>query len=427
MTDPIFGDAFAHNIAPALQNAIFFDDYGRDYKANLAGNISTRKSNSVINNLNGVILNNYKTNVIPLSFSGANGFNSAVLSDKSVIRAKIQFKSYSDNFSKHFLMDKSQEDKSLTAGNGFSFMQEPSRESKFGFAFNVDELRNNNFEKLNDFGFISINGFAVNPYQSFVSGASNNLQLTQTQNSSIQKNFNQLFLTQQFLEKKLNITLSYQTSYQGLSLLAKTHNQDNKISDINFAYQPNEKTILSFSLGNLSEFNDNFLNSRAVGAFGAAGGAKTSYFKFLASQKLFKNISFIASFTEGETQAKGNDIGIFRSYNNVRSRASSLGLVSDKIFGGKFGIVYSQPLRIYKGSVAIDIPVARDNAGNITRYAENVSLKSQGKERNFEVFYSKILGENSRLGFNFLTTKDVGNIKKAKLDHLGLISYNLRF
>ncbi len=411
VSDAIFGDAFTHNIAPALQNAVFFDDYGRDYKANLGAKISARGNVSAVS-INNILLNEYKSNNLPISFTTNNG--------TALTQVNLQVKSYSDNRSKHLVIDKSQEDKTLASGNGFSLAQNFSKNSRLAFAFNVDELRNSNFVEINNFNFISQNNFAANTYQSFINRA--------FATNVVQRNFNQIFLEQKFFNNKFKLGFSYQDSYNSSSLLTKSSAKENQISNFNFSYTPNFGTTLAFSLGSLNEFNNNFLNSQALGAFGAGGNAKTSYFKFSASKKLFNNFSLIGSFSEGVTKAQGNDIGIFRSYSNIRSRSSSLGLVNDAAFGGRLGIIYSEPLRVYSGKALVDIPIARDNSGNVLRYNASLSLKPQGKERDFEFFYAHNLNKNNaQISFNFVTIKDAGNIKSAKNAYLGLVNYGLKF
>jgi len=411
VTDQIFGDAFTHNLAPALESAVFFDDYGRDYKANLGNKIITRSRSSSFNNLGNIITNNYKTDIFPLSFGAKNS--------TSLSKIKLQIKSYTDSGKKFATIDKSTEDKALTAANGFSFAQNISSKSQFGFAFNIDEIKNLSFENLNNYSFISAGGFASNPYQSFIS--------SYYQNDGIAKNFNQIFLQHKVYGNKLKLSFSHQTSYEGLSFMASSLNLQNQISDFNFNYSPSDKTNLSFSLGDLHEFDNNFLNSRAIGAFESNGNTRTSYFKITASQKLYKNLSLIANFSEGSTKINGNNLGIFRDYQNIKSRSAALGLISDNIFNGRLGMLYSEPLRIYSGKAVIDVPVARDNAGNLTRYRADISLKPQGKERNLEIFYAKNLTEFSQLSFNFLTTKDAGNIKTQQDSRLAMVSYAVKF
>lgn len=411
IVDPIFGDAFANNVAPVLQKAVFFDDYGRDYKAFLDGKIMARGKSWAASGLGSNEANNYKTNIVPLLFGAKNSSDSTQI--------KLQIKSYSDLGAKFANIDKSQQDRFLTAGNGFSLKQNFLQKSQFGFASNVDEIKNLSFEKLNNFGFVSVNGFAANPYQSFVANPYQTAEST--------KNFNQIFVQQKFFDDKLKFNFSHQTSYQNSSILAKSGNVQNQISDFNFNYLPNDSTNLSLSFGRLSEFNNNFLNSQALGAFESGGNAKTSYFKIAASKKIYKNLSLITNFSQGFTEVSGNNFGIFRDYRDIKSRGAALGLVTENVLGGRLGVLYSEPLRVYSGKATINIAVARDKDGNVIRYVEDVSLKPQGKEQDFEVFYAKDLTQLSQISANFLVIKDLGNFKSDRNVYFGTISYGMKF
>lgn len=406
IADPIFGDAFVNNVAVALNNAVFFDDYGRDYKAFLGNKISAKPRQSMVLGLNNLMLNNYKTDIIPFSFNVQN-----------LLQVKFQVKSYNNNRSKFIIVDNSKEDKILTQGNGFSLRQNFTKDAQFGFAFNIDEIKNSAFEKINNFGFLSTNSLTSNPYQSFVSAG--------LQNDTQQKNFNQFFFDHKFLEQKLKLGFSVQTSYESANIQLANAKKQNQIYDFNLFYKANKKTDFAISFGELNEFNNNFLNSQSLGAFESKGNIKTSYVKISATRKLFKDIILFSSFSEGITKAQGNEIGIFRSYQDIHSRSSSIGLINNKAFGGRIGLLYFEPLRVYKGKANIDIPIALDASGNVMRYQDAVSLKPKGHERNFEFFYNTSLHSQAQIGFNLLMTKDAGNIKSSKNAYLGMINYNL--
>lgn len=429
VTDPIFGDAFVSNVAPQLAAGVFFDDYGRDYKAFINQKISARSNYNIASNLTALAFNNYNTQTIPLSF----GNNAAS-------QLKFQVKSYNDKSAPNSLglkfatVDKSSEDKLLNLSNGFSFSQNFAansdnnfvRDVKAGFAVNSDEAALVREDKFNNFGFISVSNFAGNPFQSFVSNQTNS-----SNNVSSWRNFNQIFVGSKFFDKKFALNFSQQSSYDSTTVLSKIANLQNRISDLNLAYLPSEATKLAVSFGNLNEFNNNFLNSKAAGAFEAAGNARTSYFKVSASHKIISDFFLISSFSEGKTTMQGNDLGIFRNYSDIRSRSASLGLVNEKIFGGRLGMIYSEPMRVYSGKAEINIPVARDLSGNVQRYSSTVSLKPNGKEQDLELFYSTNLAlrrfHNPLLRFNLVAQKQPGNFKDAATAYLGFVSFNGKF
>lgn len=410
ISDPIFGDALSVNVASALNDAVFFDDYGRDYKANLGSKIATRTGGASALSLSNIMLNRYKTNLIPLSFNSGNFEN--------LSQIKFQIKSYSNNYREFLNIDKSKQDENLTNGNGFSFAQNFDKKMRLAFSFNIDENKNNNFQELNNFSFLTANNFSANPYQAFVNAGVNDV--------SNQRNFNQIILENK-ISDKLKLNFSYQTSYSGNNFALQNVKKENQISDFNFGYKVNDGLKIGLSIGVVDEFNNNFLNSKAVGAFETSGNTKTSYAKISLKQKLFDEVSLIANFSQGFTKAKGNEYGIFRKFSNIYSRSQSIGLIDENFFGSKFGVIYNEPLRVYKGRADIDVAIARDIDGNITRYQDNVSLKSQGKERNLEIFYAHDLTQSSKISFNFLTTKDAGNIKSKNNSYLGFVNYGLYF
>lgn len=424
--DPMFGDSFSSKVIPKLKNAVYFDDYGRDYKADLGSRIS-QKTSANVPSLDGIAFNNFDTKNIPLSFG----------KDQSS-KFTFQYRSYQNSFSdlgseqemnvynknrfglKFLTIDNSKEDILANGSGGFSFVQNMSRTLKVGFAFNSDEISNLRQGKASNLGFISIDDFSGNPYQRFVSGS----VISSFDN---QRNFNQLFVSKSLFSKKMVLSFSNQISYETPTIASAINNRQNQTSDLHLSFLPNQESNFSISLGNLDEFDNNFLNSKSLGAFETSGDVKTSYFKISATKKLFKNLYLISSFSEGITKAKGNDLGIFRNYSDIRSRSSAMGLTQNSIFGGKLGLIYSQPLRVYKGSASINIPVARDLDGNVTRYSSEVSLKPDGKEQDLEFFYSKDLTEESRMKLNLIIQKEPGNIKDSPNNYLGFMSYSKKF
>jgi len=135
---------------------------------------------------------------------------------------------------------------------------------------------------------------------------------------------------------------------------------------------------------------------------------------------------FLASISEGRSQVNGKDRGIFREFSDIQSRSSSIAVVYDKLFGGSFGLSYSESMRVYQGSVKIDIPVERDLAGNLTRYQTSASLAPNGKQRNFEMFFSRSLANNAKFGVNFVKQIQPENDSLAK-DNLVYLNYSLSY
>jgi subtilisin family serine protease len=415
VTSSIFGDAFASNVAPNLASAIFFDDYGRDYKANLASKIGARNSNN-ITNLNSLVFNNITAKTAPLQF-GKDFRNTLKFNAATYKNPQAQ-----NYFGLKFITLDRSIDPQNNLSNGLSLVRDSSDFApnlKLGFAINVDEVANLEGNDFANLGFLSQKNLATNPYQSFMQ--SNSLTL---QNN---RQFNQFFAGQSFFAKKLALKFSYQSSYDSTQMLSKIGNKQNQILDFGLSLKPKSGSNFLVSLGNLSEFDNNILNSRSVGAFESGGGVKTSYAKISASQNLTKNLQFLASYSEGVSKINGNQQGIFREFDNVRSRSLSASLLLSDFYKGKLGLGYLEPMRVYQGSVKIDIPVARDLAGNLTRLQSKSSLASQGRERDLEIFYLRELSEVSQVKFNFVKQIQAGNIKNAPTNYLGFMQFSLNY
>ncbi len=415
VTSSIFGDAFSVNVASQVAPAIFFDSYGRDYKADLASKIGVRNSNNVTN-LNSLVFNNVTSQSAPIQFG--EGFRN---------KLKFNISSYKNPEAQNYLglkfitLDRSI-DPQNTLSNGLSFVRDSSDfvpNLKLGFAINVDEIANLEGNDFANFGFLSQKNIAANPYQSFMQNISPNLQSS--------RQFNQFFANQSFFAKKLALNFSYQSSYDSTQMLSKIGNKQNEILDFGLSFK--EKTGGSYllSLGNLAEFDNNILNSRSVGAFESGAGVKTSYAKISTSHNLTKNLQFLANYSEGVSKINGNQQGIFREFDNVRSRSLSASLLLSDFYKGKLGLGYLEPMRVYQGSVKIDIPVARDLAGNLIRLQSTASLAAQGKERDLEVFYLRELSEVSQVKFNFVKQIQAGNIKNAPTNYLGFVQFSVSY
>ncbi len=391
-SSPIFGDAFTANVAPQISGAIFYDDYGRDYKANLGDRIGVNSGLNSAISLDNLMFNNYAQQLVPLSFDGKTKMNFNLASFKN---PEVQ-----NEFGlKYAVIDRSSDPQRNIAASGFSFIRNNSDilpDSKFGFAFNFDEISNQ--KNQGNLGFMMQNSIASNPYQSFMNQASST--------SLNSRKFNQIFLDQAFASKKLGLHFSYQESRDSSV-------KQNEVVDAALSFSD-----FRFSAGSLTEYENNILNSRSLGAFEAQNDVKTRYFKLSFDKKLTSDFRFLANFSEGFSKIKGNERGIFRKFEDVRSRSFSAALIWKK-----FGLNYLEPMRVYSGQVAYDIAVARDNDGNLYRSQGHASLAPNGKERDLEVFYMLDYAQNNQFKMSFLMQRQPGNIKSAPTNFMAILGY----
>jgi hypothetical protein len=154
LTSPIFGDAIQSNVLPKLSSAVFFDKYGRDYKANLASKVGMNHANNSPN-LNSIILNNISYQALPLNlgFDGKTNLKFNVSGYKNPEAKNAVGLKYA-------LVDNSiDQQQQASSNNGFSFTQKDVilPNSNFGFAFNVDEISNSQYKSFGGFGFMMAN------------------------------------------------------------------------------------------------------------------------------------------------------------------------------------------------------------------------------------------------------------------------------
>ena len=415
---PIFGDAFAINIVPQLNKAVFFDDYGRDFKAYLGNKVST--NNTPAMSLDQFLFNNIANESVPISF----GKNS-----KTTL--KFNFSHYKDSsapnyYGSSYVILDSSIDQEQRLQKGFSLIQGDDNDLtdlKYGFAFNIDEASLVGQKEFKS-SFILQNNFAANPYQSFFEEDYTSLEDANLQN---RRQFNQFFINKNLLNQKLALKFSYQSSYNSSQLLSNVKEEQNRSLNFVLALKPEKNKSLLLKVGTIDEFDNNILNSKSVGAFGAEGGVKTSYVGFSAHYSPMTHLDFLASFSEGFSKIAGNDQGIFREFNDVRSRSFSIGATHNKFFEGQFGVAYIEPLRVYQGTTTINIPTRFDNAGNIMRYSDQVSLVPQGKERDIEVFYSRNLKNNAKIMLNLITQFEPGSVKGAANNYVGFLQFSEMF
>ncbi len=381
----IFGDAFI-NIALNLNEAVFFDDYGRDYKAHLNNKI-IMKNNSLNQRIH--LINNYiSSNVMPYYVANINAklnFNVSHIKDNNIIDYQ--------NGHKFSVIDNSKNN-DLNHRNGFSFTQNFNNFSKdlsLGFAYNFNEIEYNNSQKLSNGGRFA-DFFFANPFSYFTK--------PYHYDSVNSRNFNQLFLSKSFLNNNLNFTSSFQITNDNKGVL-QIDSKQNEISDMSISYKFNNDIMLA-SFGSMNEFDNNILDSKNSGAFSSANNVKTNYLKLVYQKNIAKNFDIISTIAHSTSKISGNDIGIFRSFENVAAKSLGFSFIHNNFLGGRVGLNYVEPMTIYKGRVKYDIAIARDIERGVIRKAGYTTLKPRGKERNIELFFNKNINNNININFEAL-------------------------
>jgi subtilisin family serine protease len=419
-----FGDAY-ERMAPILKQAIFVDMYGRDYLANLDQRMS-RSKDSVHKLQNILIMNprNFKT--IPISFGNnysskitmkfANQDDSGVVNRYSIFKGKdaqcLTIDHSKPDLANHDVVD----ERTIS----FSYENNFNNNLKLGFAINNSDFSlENNIAK--NFNFISSTDFVVlSPYQNLAS----NRFLGNRRDNQVSSN---RFLATYKFNEIWNSNFSYINNNSNNFAIGSISNNEiqSRIFDSGITRKIGSNGQISLNYGNMQEFNNNFLGAKNTGAFSNRSNPVTNYARIGYIHKLSNSWNFITSYSEGVTKIAGNRMGIFRNFSDIRSRSFSAGLLNENIFGGKLGIVYSEPLR-YRGSANIIVPTGVDQNGNVIRLNSKVSLAPSGKEKDFEVYYGLDLNTDSNISLNLSLQDDVNNVKD-QMGYLGLVRYRIKF
>ena len=141
------------------------------------------------------------------------------------------------------------------------------------------------------------------------------------------------------------------------------------------------------------------LGSVPRGAFATNSTAGTFFSGAHAQAALNDSWSLYGSYYRGRTNLKAKDSSIFTGFSELESQSVSLGLVGRNILmlNDQVGLLISQPLRIEKGRVNMDVPVFRDREGNVLKEQVLADLSPSGRELRLEAVYDFALSDATRI------------------------------
>jgi subtilisin family serine protease len=396
----IFGDTLTANIIPKISDAVFFDDFNRDYKINFSDIVQIYNHNSPLKNM---VFNDYHIANMPFSNQDFT-FNLKFTDQKKSydIDGNITGQNYFNI--KNFIHDHSITDPYKLDNRNLSFIYQSNLSKN-----NILVIANNDYLNQLDNKFTTNYGL-VNHNSSFSEILSNN----------INKNNKGLRFSQKITDKI--------HSKFGFSQISDDYSMSNSnimanILQLGFDYRSN---LINFDInyGQIEEYQNNFLGGKATGLFSNLKNNKSNFVTVKNKYQIKDNLYFISSYSEGLTTMSGNKNGIFRDYSDIKSRAYEIGIFNDNFMGGKLAINYSEPLRIYDAKTNINIPIGYDNNGDIARLKINdVNLEPLGHEKNVEISY-QLSKENQNLNLNFLAIEEGGNIKDQKDEYIIFLKYN---
>lgn len=211
--------------------------------------------------------------------------------------------------------------------------------------------------------------------------------------------------------------------------LSESKKNESKALSYEVAYKvPKLSSVISLESGLLNE-DEGFLGSNANGAFNIKDNTKTYFQNASAKYNVSDNLSLFGSYTIGMSKIENEQNSIFKSFSNVFSNAYALGFAYDGVLQqtDKFGFNYSTPLRVISGKADLSLPKAIDSSGNIVSSNYNVSLKPDGKEEDFELFYTTSLTDDLKLSLSSLLRLQPDNIESADAETVVMLKLFYEF
>ena len=144
-------------------------------------------------------------------------------------------------------------------------------------------------------------------------------------------------------------------------------------------------------LGVLDEA-DGPLGSTGSGAL-RAGEALTQFVDIAGQLRLAEGVQGFGRAALGRT-ATASDGGLLAEMGPLWSTSFELGIALEAVArtDDRLTFTLSQPLRVESGAAELDVPVARDLAGGITRSRRELDLGPDGREIDLEIGYGLALG-----------------------------------
>ncbi len=163
-----------------------------------------------------------------------------------------------------------------------------------------------------------------------------------------------------------------------------------------------------------------FLGSEVGGAFADQAETNSQFLTLSGGMPVTESIDLLGSVTMGRSDLSGVNGGIVDDVDNVTTSAFAMGLTKDGIFDDKdrFGLIFSQPLRVESGGKATFlVPTSVNADGSIETTRERAGLTPSGRELNLQFAYSRKLSDTMGLTTYALMRDEPGHNASAETDY----------
>ena len=380
----VFGDQIGERISFALQDMVFFDKYNRPFKANIEGKINAKylpARNSLVN-----------------YFKRRRKRRRVVTGNKNLFLGYDPDQEASDFVKRFSLRHNDLDNRKISLGQmHFSFNRRTSL-GKLSLSVNNNVINKN---------------IVVNKYYTLQGRHHKSPILRFATNS-------QEFSPSVSLSKKISNSLKI-SSYANFYDIGKETKNSNLGAG---AFYDNAKSKIEFNIGAIKEAKNKMLNSDVSGAFGMKND-QMIHMDLSYQRNITNKITLSSNLFFSKTKVGGIDNGIIEKVSDIYSREFTVNLTKETK-NHKYGISYTEPLKIISGKMKLNYATGRDASGNIARYSTDVSLAPKFQEKDYEVFFSKYL-KNSQLDFNLLYKVNEGHSKNIGNSASFVVKYSKEF
>ncbi len=157
------------------------------------------------------------------------------------------------------------------------------------------------------------------------------------------------------------------------------------------------------------------------------GGADTTAAGVTLQWQALAPLTLFSRYEHGWTEVDGTG-GLVSDFDRLQTQSTSIGGVWEDASAKRWGLVYSQPLRVRSGDVQLSVPHALDGSDGVQFQRYSVDASPSGREQNFEVFLDMPLeARQSAVRLNLLYQLEPGHVADAAPAWGAAAGYQTRF
>ncbi len=388
------------NLSSALQKAVAYDSYNRDYNVALAAAISPKPATSTSSSAASKVDKKKAKKAKKFTATGEDSWMLSSFENAPVNPSEIQ---------------------SASPQSSYGLVQDPTQPNQYEWSVGFSNDGNYSGAGQGTGAASMFNDARWNEKTAFASGDS----------AGAGEVFG-LIQNANFSAKAFNITPSSRLSFEMMT--TQNMGATDSVNDssahgiaMGYTFNPTKKIAVSLTSSILDE-NNMLLGSTASGPLSLGKSSYTTSFGAGTNIKLGNGyqLGFEASyFTTG---ASSNNDSLITSISPLSGASFNLALSKEQLFdkNDEISIALRKPLRIYSGTANVAIPVGTDMDGNPIIQNELVSVVPTGNETNFDLGYSLALSDYTQTGFNLSYRNDADNIAGYN-DSAVMVTFDFKF